>query len=204
MDPVRLGGRRLSRVGLSVSELRGTGMWGEPVDLAPAVATVRRAVEMGVDIVEVPVPFGPYADVVRQAGLPDAFVVVRLTGPVTDLDVVRKRLGRPPDLVLADPARLDHIIGWPVRLGALAGPGPGPATRQLGLDHPIEAVRGPYPASPPVLEWCEEQAIPYLAPSAAILGAGRHTVALLAPRSPTEVERLFDQAAATPPAAEPG
>jgi hypothetical protein len=200
MDPVRLGGRLLSRVGLSVSELRGTGMWGEPVDLGPAIATVRRAVGMGVDIVEVPLPFGPYADVVRRAALPDAFMVVRLTGPVADLGVMRERLGRPPDLVLADEALLDAMIGWPVRLGALTGP----ATHHLRHDHQIQAVRGPYPAAPPLVEWCEEREIPYLAPSAAILGEGRHTVALLAPRSPAEVERLFDRAAPTPPAAEPG
>ncbi len=200
MDPVQLAGRTLNRIGMTVSELRGTGMWGEPMHHGRAIATIKRAVELGVEIIEVPLPFGSWADVVREAGVKEVCLVARLTGKVPDLKVVQQRLGRTPDLLLADEYLLDDMIDWPVRLGAVVGP----RAHHVRFDHQLGAVRGPYPAVRRMVEWCEERQIPYLAPSAAILSAGRHTVALLAPRSPAEVDRLFGRAASTPPAAEPG
>jgi hypothetical protein len=174
-------------------------MWGEPTSRPDAVAIIRTAVDMGVDVLEVPVPFGPYADLLRQARVPDAFVVARLTGRLPDLAAVRHRLGgRGPDLVLAEEHLLDDMRRWPVPLGAIVGP----RAQRAGFQ-PLHAVRGPYPAPPHMVEWCEEAGVPYLAGSTAILEAGRLTVALPAPRGSTDVERLLGAPPATPPAEGP-
>ncbi len=200
MDPVHLGGRTLNRLGMSVARLRGVGMWGEPVQRGRAIATIRRALDLGVEIIEVPLPFGPFADVVRDAAVADVFVVARLTGPVHDVAVLRQRLGRLPDLLLAHEHLLDDMVEWPVRLGAVVGP----RAHYPIFDHQLGAVRGPYPAVRSMVEWCEARAIPYMAPSVSILAAGRHTVALPAPASPAEVERLYADPPPIPPTAEPG
>lgn len=190
---VRLAGRSVGRLGMSLAGLRVTGMWGEPASREAAVATIRRAVALGADVLEVPVPFGPAADLLREAGVPGVFVVARVTGRTTP-EVLRRRLGRPPDLVLAEAAVLPELAGW------------GPPLGLVGVEpHPdVAAVRGPYPPPPGLLEWCETEGIPYLATETAVLAAGRHTIALPAPRSVTEVERVFAEAAPTPPAGGPG
>ena len=203
METVSLAGRPVRRLGLSMAELRITGMWGEPTGRGAAIEAVRRAVQLGVEVIEVPFPFGPAADLVRDAGVPDAFLAVRLTAPVASLDAVTVRLGRRrPDLVLAEPDLLAAIRSWPVPLGVVrhdereaedeAAPPPG-----------AQAVRGPFPPPPGLLEACEAAGIPYLAPAVEILDAGRLTIALPAPRTVAEVERVFGEAA-TPPAAGPG
>ncbi len=202
MDTVRLAGRTIRRLGLSAAGLRTTGMWGEPAARQAAVTAIRRAVELGAEVIEVPLPFGPAAGLVREAQVPDVLIVARLTGRLPELDVIRHRLGgRRPDLVLADPRLLEDMRAWPVPLGAVVTAGT--AAPPVPFE-PLAAGTGPYPAPPGVVEWCEDQAIPYLAPSTGILAAGALTVALPAPRSVTEVERLFSQERPTPPAAGPG
>jgi hypothetical protein len=199
MDTVTLAGRPVRRLGLSLAALEVTGIWGEPGDRAAAVAAVARAVELGVDVLEVPFPFGPGADLVRDAGLgPGVFVAARLTSPVHDQRALR-RLGRQPDLVLADTGVLATIRHWPLPVGAVVGP----RSEPVGLEH-LAAVRGPWPAPAGMVEWCEDQGIPYLAPSISVLSAGELTIALPAPRRATEVERVLGGGAATPPGAEPG
>ncbi len=200
MDTVRLGERRVRRLGISAAELRVTGMWGEPASREAAVAAIRRAVDMGAEVLEVPVPFGPAADLVREAHVPDAFLVARLTQALPDLATLRHRLGgRLPDLVLADELRLDDMRGWGVPLGAIVGTHP-----QSARFAPLAAVRGPYPPLRRTLEWCEREGVPYLASSTGILAAGRLTVALPAPRSVAEVERVLSrEEGSTPPAAGP-
>jgi hypothetical protein len=199
VDTVRLGRRTVSRVGISVAELRVTGMWGEPTSRAAAVAAIRAAVEGGVDVLEVPVPFGPYADLVRAARVPDAFVIARLTARVPDLDTIVHRLGgRRPDLILAEEHFLDDMRTWGVPLGAIVG-----SRSQRAIFRPLYAVRGPFPALRRMVEWCEVEGVPYMAGSTAILAAGRWTIALPAPRGVTDVERLLGETAASPPAEGP-
>lgn len=210
MDAVRLAGRRVRRLGISVAGLRTTGMWGEPAGRRAAVEAIRRAAELGAEVMEVPVPFGPYADLFRDAEtdlLRDAesdrvFLIARLTGGPGDLDAAVRRLGRRPDLLLAGERRLGALSDWPGPVGAIvASPAP-PVT--LGS---LAAVRGPHPPAAEMLAWCEGHGIPYLAPSTGILAAGELTIALPAPRSRLEVERLLGDRPAgplTPPAAEPG
>ena len=181
-------------------------MWGEPASRSSAVAVIRRAVELGADIVEVPIPFGPAADLFREARVQGAYVVARLTDRLPDLDAVVHRLGgRRPDLVMAEEHYLDDMRSWPVPLGAIIGP-----RSQRALFEPLRAVRGPWPALRRMVDWCEEHGLPYMSPSTEILGAGRLTIALPAVKTIKEVERLFapepepEPAPATPPAGGPG
>ena len=142
MDTVRLGARTVNRLGISLSGLRTTGMWGEPASRASAVAAIRTAVELGADILEVPIPFGPAADLVREAHVPEAFILARLTNRLPDIDAVRYRLGgRRPDMVLAEEHLLDDMSDWGVPLGAIVGSHAARTTFR-----PLAGVRGPYPA----------------------------------------------------------
>jgi len=195
----------VSRLGLSVSGMQVARLQGTPGIHGRAVAAVRRAVELGVDVIEVPLPSGPCADVVREAlrvdsAVREAFIVAHLTAAVPDLSSVRLRLGgRTPDLLLADDHLLDDMAGWPLRLGAVVGPhSPQPVFR------PLAALRGPYPARRRLVEWCERFEIPYLAPSPAILAAGRMTIALATPPGLREVEDQLGPGLPTPPAVGPG
>lgn len=199
-DRVTLGGRRLGRRALTLTGVGSTGMWGERLGRRNALETIRAAVDRGADLVEVPLPFGPFADLARDADLGGVYLVARLTGPVRSLEVLEARLGRRPDLLLADPGLLPALSRWPVDLGAVTADGGVPAVP--GVD--LKAVRGPFPAPPGRIESCRHRGVAYLAPSLGVLGAGRATVALLAPHSPTEAAALFGRPGATPPDAAPG
>ncbi len=209
-----MGGRSVGRIGLGLAGLRTTGMWGEPARRAAAVNTIRRAVELGIDLIEVPGPFGPWVDLVREAEPEGAVLAVRLTAApaggrrgraAEELQAVVGRLGRhlrgSIAAVLAElPAVEDLREAGVEHLGVVVGARP-PASASLLGD--VAAVRGPWPAPRRVLEWCEQQGVPYLCSSARILDAGAHTVALLEPSGRAEIDRLYREAA-TPPAAAPG
>ena len=208
--PVRIGEFTAGRVGLSTAALRTTGMWGEPGRRAAAVRTIERAMELGIRLIEVPVPFGPWADLVRDADPdPDEVVLaLRLTGadPATALQVSARRLGRRladrVAVVLVEAGMLDEIraADQPLPSGAVVT-----ASTSVSALGPVAAVRGPYPASRRTLEWCERRKVPYLCPDLRILAAGEATVALLQPTGRADMEHLWQSAgAATPPAARPG
>ncbi len=217
MQPVigtaRLGSSSVGRLGLGLTALRPTGMWGEPARRAATVNTIRRAVELGIGLIEVPGPFGPWADLVRDAEPEGVPIVVRLTGPaggrgshpVDDLEVVQRRLGRHLRagivMVLADVAALEELRTAGVEhLGAVIG---GRPLVSLSLLDGSGAVRGPYPPSRRVLEWCEERGLPYISGGSEAVGAGEHTIGLLEPTGRAEIERLHRDAV-TPRAATPG
>jgi hypothetical protein len=190
---VELAGRTVGRLGLSLAALRVTGMWGEPASRADAVATIRRAVELGAEVIEVPLPFGPAADLLRQSGERPGCLVARISGPLPGPDALGARLGRLPDLILAGGAHLEAVASWGIPLGVLVGSGTGgrsPWSDDWGYA-PIVAVSGPGPAPAGLLRWCEARGLPYLAPDVGILGAGRGTVALPPLSSRREVERLW-------------
>jgi hypothetical protein len=199
MGTVEIGGRELNRLGISLIDLRAGGMWGVPANRAAAISTIRTAVELGADVIEVPVPFGPAADLFREAAVHDTFLVARLTSEVRDLDVLRHRLGRRPDMILAEELVLEHLRDWGVRLGAIIGP-----RAHHAIFRPISAVRGPSPALERMVDWCEGEGISYMAPSLTILGAGERTIAVPGVHSVRDVERVFAEAEVTPPAGEPG
>jgi len=54
-----LDGRDVHRLGYGAMQITGTGVWGEPADRAECVRTVRRAVELGVDLIDTADSYGP-------------------------------------------------------------------------------------------------------------------------------------------------
>lgn len=141
---------------------------------------IRAAVVPG-QILEVPAPFGPWADLVRQAAPVGAIVAVRLVGtgsPGSRLQAARHRLGPglDPALVLVRSQEMAELVGEiPIPVGVVVD-----STTPVGTLGPeCVAVRGPFPAPAAILEWCETRTIPYLCSDERILSAGRHTVALI-------------------------
>jgi pyridoxine 4-dehydrogenase len=47
------------RLGFGAMQLTGSGVWGEPADPADAVAVLRRAVELGIDLIDTADSYGP-------------------------------------------------------------------------------------------------------------------------------------------------
>ena len=64
-----IGERTVHRLGFGTMRLTGPGIWGEPVDRAECVAVVRRAVELGVDLIDTADSYGPAVseDIIREA-----------------------------------------------------------------------------------------------------------------------------------------
>lgn len=56
---LRLGGLEVHRLGYGAMQLTGPGVWGPPEDPERAVAVLRRAVELGVDVVDTADSYGP-------------------------------------------------------------------------------------------------------------------------------------------------
>jgi aryl-alcohol dehydrogenase-like predicted oxidoreductase len=48
------------RLGFGSMQLTGPGVWGEPADQAEAIRTLRRAVELGVNLIDTADSYGPY------------------------------------------------------------------------------------------------------------------------------------------------
>jgi pyridoxine 4-dehydrogenase len=54
-----LGDREVHRLGYGAMQLTGPGIWGEPSDRAECVRVLRRAVDMGVDLIDTADSYGP-------------------------------------------------------------------------------------------------------------------------------------------------
>jgi aryl-alcohol dehydrogenase-like predicted oxidoreductase len=55
----RLGDSTVHRLGYGAMQLTGPGVWGEPADRAECVRVLRRAVELGVDLIDTADSYGP-------------------------------------------------------------------------------------------------------------------------------------------------
>ena len=49
---IQLGDVTVHRLGYGAMRITGKGIWGEPADRAAALATLRRAVELGVNFID--------------------------------------------------------------------------------------------------------------------------------------------------------
>ena len=54
-----IAGKTVHRLGFGAMRITGPGIWGEPADRAGAVATLRRAIELGVDFIDTADSYGP-------------------------------------------------------------------------------------------------------------------------------------------------
>src|SRR6201998_2391760 len=50
----------VNRMGYGAMRITGKGIWGPPADKAAALATLRRAVELGVNLIDTADSYGPY------------------------------------------------------------------------------------------------------------------------------------------------
>jgi pyridoxine 4-dehydrogenase len=59
----------VTRLGYGAMQITGEGVWGEPADRDGAEAVLRRAVELGVDLIDTADSYGPYVseDLIREA-----------------------------------------------------------------------------------------------------------------------------------------
>jgi pyridoxine 4-dehydrogenase len=64
--------RTVHRLGFGAMQLTGQGVWGEPADRAECVRVVRRAVELGVDLIDTADSYGPHVseEIIREALYP--------------------------------------------------------------------------------------------------------------------------------------
>src|SRR5215469_11824015 len=56
---VALGDLTVNRLGFGAMRITGKGIWGPPADHAAALATLRRAVELGVNLIDTADSYGP-------------------------------------------------------------------------------------------------------------------------------------------------
>ena len=59
----------IHRLGYGAMQLTGPGVWGEPADRAQAIAVLRRAVELGINLIDTADSYGPYVseELIREA-----------------------------------------------------------------------------------------------------------------------------------------
>src|SRR5271170_4733276 len=57
---IKLGDLTVNRMGYGAMRITGTGIWGPPADRDAALATLRRAVELDVNLIDTADSYGPY------------------------------------------------------------------------------------------------------------------------------------------------
>jgi aryl-alcohol dehydrogenase-like predicted oxidoreductase len=73
------------RLGYGTMQLPGPGVWGEPRDRSAAIAVLRRAVELGVDLFDTADSYGPFVaeDLLREALYPYHGITIATKGGFT-------------------------------------------------------------------------------------------------------------------------
>jgi aryl-alcohol dehydrogenase-like predicted oxidoreductase len=66
---ITLGGLHVHRLGYGAMQITGKGVWGAPANRAEAIAVLRRAVELGVDLIDTADSYGPYVseELIKEA-----------------------------------------------------------------------------------------------------------------------------------------
>jgi aryl-alcohol dehydrogenase-like predicted oxidoreductase len=67
-----IGDLRVHRLGFGAMRLTGPGIWGPPKDRAETIRVLRRAIELGVDLIDTADSYGPYVaeELIREALYP--------------------------------------------------------------------------------------------------------------------------------------
>jgi aryl-alcohol dehydrogenase-like predicted oxidoreductase len=94
-----LAGRKVRRLGFGAMRLTGPGIWGQPADRAECIRVLRRAVELGVDLVDTADSYGPHVseEIIREAlhPYPEHVLVATKAGFVRHGPDVWRAVGRP-------------------------------------------------------------------------------------------------------------
>jgi aryl-alcohol dehydrogenase-like predicted oxidoreductase len=94
-----LAGHKVRRLGFGAMRLTGPGIWGEPADRAECIRVLRRAVELGVDLIDTADSYGPHVseEIIREAlhPYPEHVLVATKAGFVRHGPDVWRAVGRP-------------------------------------------------------------------------------------------------------------
>jgi len=94
-----LGSSVAHRLGFGSMQLTGPGVWGPPPDHEAAIAVLRRAVELGVDVIDTADSYGPYVaeELIREAlhPYPDHVIIATKAGLARTGPEEWPPLGRP-------------------------------------------------------------------------------------------------------------
>jgi pyridoxine 4-dehydrogenase len=94
-----IAGKSVARLGFGAMRLTGDGIWGEPADRKECVRVVRRAVELGVQLIDTADSYGPGVseDVIREAihPYPDDVLIATKAGLVRHGPNIWASVGRP-------------------------------------------------------------------------------------------------------------
>jgi len=81
-----IAGLTVHRLGFGAAQLTGSGCWGPPADRDEAIRVLRRAVELGVDLIDTADSYGPYVseELIREAlwPYPEGLVIATKAGTV--------------------------------------------------------------------------------------------------------------------------
>lgn len=81
-----IAGKTVARLGFGAMRLTGSGIWGEPADRDECVRVVRRAVELGVQLIDTADSYGPYVseEIIAEAlhPYPDDVLIATKAGLV--------------------------------------------------------------------------------------------------------------------------
>ncbi|WP_413812814.1 aldo/keto reductase [Streptomyces sp. OE57] len=126
-----IAGKKVARLGFGAMRLTGLGVWGEPDDRQECVRVVRRAVELGVQLIDTADSYGPYVseEIIREAihPYPDDVLIATKAGLTRNgPDVIQTTQG----LVRLGPKAWPPV-GRPEYLRQEAEM----SLRRLGLDH---------------------------------------------------------------------
>ena len=94
-----IGGRSVHRLGFGAMRLTGPGIWGDPADRDECVRVLRRAVELGVDLIDTADSYGPYVseEIIREAlsPYPERVLIATKAGLVRHGPDIWQPVGRP-------------------------------------------------------------------------------------------------------------
>jgi pyridoxine 4-dehydrogenase len=94
-----IAGRTVHRLGYGAMRLTGPGIWGEPADRAECIRVLRRAVELGVDLIDTADSYGPYVseEIIREAlhPYPEQLLIATKAGLARSGPDEWQPLGRP-------------------------------------------------------------------------------------------------------------
>ncbi|HVX69671.1 MAG TPA: aldo/keto reductase [Mycobacteriales bacterium] len=87
------------RLGFGAMQITGKGIWGEPADRDECIRVLRRAVDLGVDLIDTADSYGPYVseDLIREAlhPYPDGLVIATKGGLTRPGPGIWHAVGRP-------------------------------------------------------------------------------------------------------------
>jgi pyridoxine 4-dehydrogenase len=94
-----IAGRTVHRLGFGAMRLTGPGIWGEPADRDECVRVLRRAIELGVDLIDTADSYGPYVseEIIREAlhPYPEQLLIATKAGLVRHGPDEWQPVGRP-------------------------------------------------------------------------------------------------------------